>query len=170
MLPEGASGQVRRVARQFALIAYAGELATKHGITGWKEGDATAAAKECFDLWVDDFGGADGKREHRQVLEAVESFLFASISRFHDLRVSDNSIYAVKDRVGFVRSGVDGGHEYLVPATELTKLAEGYSREQIITALRMAGMLNEPGKDGKSAIVLPRAVGKQMKGFIITPK
>lgn len=170
MLPEGASGQVRRVARQFALIAYAGELATKNGITGWKAGEATAAAKECFDLWVDDFGGADGKREHRQVIEAVESFLFANISRFHDLRVSDNSLYTVKDRVGFVRSGEDGGHEYLVPATQLTQLAEGYSREQIITALRMAGMLNEPGKDGKSAIVLPRAVGKQMKGFIITQK
>ena len=170
MLPECASGQVRRVARQFALTAYAGELATKHGITGWKEGEATAAAKECFLLWVDDFGGADGKREDRQVQEAVESFLFANISRFHDLRVSENSIYAVKDRVGFVRDGVDGGHEYLVPATQLTQLAEGYSREQIITALRMAGMLNEPGKDGKSAIVLPRAVGKQMKGFIITPK
>ena len=170
ILPEGASGQVRRVARQFALTAYAGEMASKHGITGWKAGEATAAAKECFLLWVDDFGGADGKREHRQVLEAVESFLFANISRFHDLRVSENSIYAVKDRVGFVRDGVDGGHEYLVPATQLTQLAEGYSREQIITALRMAGMLNEPGKDGKSAIVLPRAVGKQMKGFIITPK
>jgi putative DNA primase/helicase len=80
ILPEGASGQVRRVARQFALIAYAGELATKHGVTGWKAGEATAAAKECFLLWVDDFGGADGKREHRQVLESVESFLFANIT------------------------------------------------------------------------------------------
>lgn len=169
MLPDGASGQVRRVARQFALIAYAGELATKHGITGWKEGEATAAAKECFLMWVDDFGGADGKREHRQVIDAVEAFLFSNISRFHDLAVSDGSMYTVKDRVGFVRGGGDDGKEYIVPSTQLTKLADGYSKEQIITALRTVDMINAPGKDGKAAIV-QRIQGKTERVFVITPK
>jgi hypothetical protein len=155
------------VARQFALIAYAGELATKHGITGWKAGEATEAAKECFLLWVDDFGGADGKREHRQVLEAVESFMFANISRFQG---TGETLYrGGKERVGFVRNNPGDDGAFLVPATQLTQLAEGYSREQIINALRMAGKVNEPGKDGKNAIVLPhRDNGKQMKGFIIT--
>ncbi|WMP16963.1 DUF927 domain-containing protein [Thiothrix lacustris] len=169
MLPDGASGQVRRVARQFALTAYAGELATKHGITGWKAGDATAAAKECFELWVDGFGGADGNRETRQIIEAVEAFLFANISRFHDLSASDKSLYTVKDRVGFVRSGAGDNKEYLVPSTQLAKLAEGYSKDQIITALRTVDMINAPGKDGKAAIV-QRLDGKSERVFIITPK
>jgi uncharacterized protein (DUF927 family) len=169
-LPEGASGQVQRVARQFALTAFAGELATKHGITGWKEGAATAAAKECFLLWVDGFGGADGNRETRQIIDAVESFIFANISRFHDLKASENSLYAVKDRVGFVRSAGDA-KEYVVPSTQLVKLADGYSREQIITALRTVDMINAPGKDGKNAINNTLKVGsarEQFKGFVIT--
>jgi putative DNA primase/helicase len=166
-LPDGASGQVRRIARQYALIAYAGELATKHGITGWKAGEATAAVKECFLLAVEDFGGADGKREHRQVLEAVESFLFANITRFQG--TCETLYRGSKERVGFVRNNPGDDGAFLVPTTQLTQLAEGYSREQIITALRIAGKLNEPGKDGKNAIVLPhRDNGKQMKGFIIT--
>ncbi|MDX9990052.1 DUF927 domain-containing protein [Thiothrix unzii] len=167
-LPEGASGQVRRVARQFALTAYAGELATKHGVTGWKEGEATAAAKECFLLWVDGFGGADGSRETRQIIESVESFLFANISRFHDMTVSDGSIYTVKDRVGFVRSAGET-KEFIIPATQLVKLAEGYSKEQIITALRTVDMVNAPGKDGKAAIVM-KLDGKSERVFIISPK
>ncbi|UJS24034.1 DUF927 domain-containing protein [Thiothrix winogradskyi] len=152
MLPEDASGQVRRVARQFALIAYAGELATKHGITGWKAGEATAAAKECFDSWVDDFGGADGKREHRQVIEAVESFLFSQISRFQGTNLSEGSVYNIKDRVGFVRNRPEEDGAFLVPTAQLVKLAEGYSKEQIIAALRTVDMINAPDKDGKNAI------------------
>lgn len=167
-LPEGASGQVRRVARQFALTAYAGEMASKHGITGWKEGVATAAAKECFLLWVDGFGGADGSRETRQIIESVESFLFANISRFHDLKASENSLYTIKDRVGFVRSAGET-KEFIIPATQLVKLAEGYSKEQIITALRTVDMVNAPGKDGKTAIVM-KLDGKSERVFIISPK
>ena len=169
MLPEGASGQVRRVARQFALIAYAGELATKHGITGWKAGEASAAAKECFLLWVDDFGGADGKREHRQVIEAVEKFLFANISRFQG--TSETFYRGNKERVGFVRNNPGEDGAFIIPTGQLTQLAEGYSKEQIITALRMAGMLNEPGKDGKSAVSEWIATEKKsMRVYTITTK
>lgn len=167
LLPSGASGQVRRVARQFALIAYAGELATEHGITGWKPGTASAAAKECFVLWVDDFGGADGKREHHKIIDAVDAFLFANISRFHDLAVSDKSVYTVKDRVGFVGSTQDGRKEYFVPATQITQLAAGYGREQIISALRIAGSLNDPDPAGKLTVT-KRLGGKLERVFIIT--
>lgn len=167
-LPAGASGQVQRVARQFALIAYAGELATKHGVTGWRAGEATAAVKECFDLWVDEFGGADGNRETYQIIEAVKAFLFSNIHRFHDLSVSAHSVYAVKDRVGFILKKVANvGKEYAIESGQLTELAKGYSREQIVSALRTAGMINAPGKDGKSA-VNKRILGETRRFFTIT--
>src|ERR1039457_5426789 len=41
---EHASGEVFRAARRFALVAFAGEYASNHGITGWPEGEATRAA------------------------------------------------------------------------------------------------------------------------------
>lgn len=39
-VPQGASGQVSRVASRFALIGIAGELATKQGLTGWPIGES----------------------------------------------------------------------------------------------------------------------------------
>ena len=46
-------GQVRSVARRFALIAVGGELATMAGITGWDPNEATDAA-ECVSAWKKD--------------------------------------------------------------------------------------------------------------------
>jgi uncharacterized protein (DUF927 family) len=162
-LPDGASGQVRRVARQFALTAYAGELATQYGVTGWQAGEAKAAAKECFDLWVDGFGGADGKREDKQIIEAVESFLMRHHSRFQDMQLE--TPLPVHDRAGFFRDGGQG-REYLVPPTQLARLAEGYSKEQILTALRTVDMINEPDKEGKAAVAV-RIEKRPQRVFVI---
>jgi putative DNA primase/helicase len=65
--PAGASEQVMRVVDRFALVAVAGEMATKAGLTGWKEGDATLAAYTCFIAWIEARGGL----ENREEMEAV---------------------------------------------------------------------------------------------------
>ena len=39
-LPQNAKGQDMRVFERFMFIGFAGELATKYGITGWNIGDA----------------------------------------------------------------------------------------------------------------------------------
>ncbi len=62
--PPDAAGQVLRVAQRFGLVAVAGELATRYGVTGWAEGEAIQAAGRCFAAWLDSFGGA-GNREDR---------------------------------------------------------------------------------------------------------
>ncbi|MDD2924476.1 DUF927 domain-containing protein [Rhodoferax sp.] len=74
LLPSGAAGQVKRGARRFALIAAAGELATQAGLTGWPEGEATRAAKICFDAWISSRGGA-GSSEVTAMLRQVRRFL-----------------------------------------------------------------------------------------------
>jgi uncharacterized protein (DUF927 family) len=48
IVPAHAAGQVERVARRFALVAMAGELATRCKLTGWPEGEAAHAARKCF--------------------------------------------------------------------------------------------------------------------------
>lgn len=75
-IAENASGQVERVGRRFAAVATAGELATEAGITGWPKGEATWAAKKCFDAWVTSRGGI-GNDEDRQMLRQVRAFLEA---------------------------------------------------------------------------------------------
>lgn len=65
--PAGASGQALRVADRFALVAVAGEMASRMGLTGWPERTAQDAAYACFVAWVDERGGT----ENREELDAV---------------------------------------------------------------------------------------------------
>lgn len=74
LMLDNASGQVKRGARRFALVAAAGEIATDAGLTGWGDGEATQAAKACFDAWIESRGGA-GASEVTSMLRAVRSFL-----------------------------------------------------------------------------------------------
>lgn len=75
-VPEGASGQVERVAARFALVAVAGELATEAGLTGWPQGESTRAVRTCFDAWLAQRGGA-GNAETAQMLRQVRAFVAA---------------------------------------------------------------------------------------------
>lgn len=75
-VPDGASGQVARVAARFALVGVAGALATEAGLTGWDEGESEGAAKACFDAWLQARGGA-GNGEVKAMLRQVRGFLEA---------------------------------------------------------------------------------------------
>ena len=61
------AGQVARVAGRFALVAAAGELATRAGITGWPAGEAERAARRLLDDWI----AARGTRGDAEALAAV---------------------------------------------------------------------------------------------------
>ncbi|MCC6380132.1 MAG: DUF927 domain-containing protein [Burkholderiales bacterium] len=61
------AGQTKRVAARFALVAAAGELATRAGITGWPAGEAERAASQLFRDWV----GARGTRGDAEALAAL---------------------------------------------------------------------------------------------------
>ncbi|MBB1455213.1 DUF927 domain-containing protein [Pseudoalteromonas sp. SG43-5] len=66
-----AGGQVQRAAAKFALVGLSGELATKWGITDWSKGEAYAAAKECFNSWLNTRGG-EGNMEDKQLFDHVK--------------------------------------------------------------------------------------------------
>jgi putative DNA primase/helicase len=61
------AGQTKRVAARFALVAAAGELATRAGITGWTNGEASRAAKRLLDDWL----AARGTRGDAEELAAI---------------------------------------------------------------------------------------------------
>ncbi|MGV1044746.1 DUF927 domain-containing protein [Limnohabitans sp.] len=147
--PLDAAGQVLRVARRFALVAVAGELATEYGLTGWKMGEADWAAKTCFDAWLDSFGGI-GNKEERAILSQVQAFFEAhGASRFEDLE--NQGTQRIINRVGYVRKGANGGREYLVlPEAFNRELCCGFDTKVATLTLIKAGLL-KPGKDGKSS-------------------
>ena len=150
LLTDNDNSQHDVVATRFALVAFAGELATRYGITGWAEGEATRAANRCFNDWLVGFG--KGNREHAQILETVRAFIERNGSKFRDLEIN-TPLYEIPDMVGCYRTTSDGqGREYIVLASQFARVIESYSAKQALPVLRDAGWLNEPDSTGKSAI------------------
>lgn len=151
-MPTGAEGQVERVARRFALVAVAGELATYYKLTGWQKGESTQAALRCFATWLEGFGG-NGNREERAILSQVRGFLEAhGASRFED--VSATVDQRIPNRVGFYRTGENGAREFLIPPIAFrTEICKGLDDKIAIRILRKSGLLI-PAKDGKPSHVV----------------
>ena len=113
IMPAGASGQVKRGGRRFALVAAAGEMATAAGLTGWPEGEAIRAANACFTGWLALRGGA-GSSERANMLRQVRSFFEAHgearFSFWH--RVGDDHASKTINRAGLRRVFYSDGTPY----------------------------------------------------------
>lgn len=147
VVPEGAEGQVSRVARRFAVVAIAGETATRYGLTGWDDGDATCAASKCFASWLAGFGGAHN-REQRAILDQVLGFIEAhGTSRFEGMKSGHD--VRIPNRVGFFRTNGQGERELLVLVQSFRQeVCRGIDYKSAIRVLKKAGVL-VPDKDGK---------------------
>jgi uncharacterized protein (DUF927 family) len=145
-VPPNADGQVRSVAKRFALIAAAGELATAYDITGWPKGEAIRAADACFERWLSARGGA-GAAEDMQAVEQVRTFIAAhGGSRFERVDSDAPSDQKIINRAGFKRR--EGGEwEYLIlPATWRNEVCLGLDHGGAAKALGRHSLL-VPGKD-----------------------
>ena len=167
--PADASGQVIRVARRFGLLAVAGELASRWGLTGWDGGAARAAVRKCFDAWLDGFGGP-GDREDRALLEQVRAFFEThGDSRFGEAVPDANKTErAIINRAGYRRHNPETDEvQYLVlPETFRRDVCAGFDAKQAAKVLVQAGWLT-PGKDGKVA-QCPRipALGRTARCYV----
>ncbi|VEG89918.1 DUF927 domain-containing protein [Legionella spiritensis] len=144
-----ATGQVIRVARRFALVAASGELATRFGLTGWKESDSFAAAENCFTAWLDAFG-KDGNREDRAIMAQVRAFFEShGASRFDSANHPNNE--KILNRAGFYQTDDEGLRIFMV-LTEVYKneLCKGFDQRTVTRTLLQAGWL-KPSLDGNAS-------------------
>lgn len=147
-VPDGADGQVARVADRFALVAAAGEVATALGVTGWQPGTAESAAARCFSDWL--AGRGDGEAaEVRQAIEQAQAFVEREgAARFQPW--DGDAARPIPNRAGFVRDGADGGREWLVfPDVFRREVAAGLDATAAARALAAKGMLSL-ARDGRS--------------------
>jgi uncharacterized protein (DUF927 family) len=139
-VPEGADGQVRRVATRFALAAAGGELATALGITGWGEGEAMQAARTCFAAWIARRGGSQPKEE-REALEQVAHFLEKhGEARFVDLDHPDQR-RDVANRAGYRQNGGEGTEYFILPTVWRSEVCEGLDHRMVSRVLVEHGYL-----------------------------
>ncbi len=154
-MPPEATGEVKRAAERFAVIAAAGELATGWGITGWSTGEATEAAQRCFLDWLKRRGttGASdveaGFRQVRAFIAANGSSRFQPIGNSARTTGDNASIPVVRDRVGFWRHHIDTEEtEYLIfPDTFKDQVCKGQSSRSVLQELDKRGFLVRDGQN-----------------------
>lgn len=161
-LQSSASGQANRAADKFALIAAAGEYATKIGITGWEQGWATHAANHCFKDWIAQRGG-DGNLEDKQALDHVREMLTKyGESRFSrmegDGAKTDEHAPRTMERWGFRKTttafdSMEGDTSetvfYITPKS-FGDLCKGFDKSRVADLLDKAGVLIEKDKPEKN--------------------
>ena len=153
--------QASRVLTSLALVAMAGELATRYGITGWNQEEAFRAALHCYRLWGG--RGATGTDfETTSLIRQVYDF----ITRHGDSRFSSvgNDIpggeagtvrvsnHAVHHRAGYYRDLKNGDREYLLTHDGIREATRGFDFRHAWQELLRIGVLI-PGRDHVSQSV-----------------
>jgi putative DNA primase/helicase len=180
-LSSGASGQASRAADAFGLVAAAGEMATRFGITGWADGVATKAALQCFRAWIE-YRGGEGDKESRDMLEAVRLH-FAMYGESHYSRmnegepVTDDHAPRTMMRYGFRRTTDTGDNMagrttetvYFVMADPFRKeICKGYNYKHVAELLEAKGALARGDKDHLyQKRVLPGTDKKRVPCYVI---
>jgi putative DNA primase/helicase len=154
VLPGKADGQAYRAANRFALVAVAGELASRWGITGWEAGEADEAARSCFRAWLEHRGGPANVEPARMVAQVKQFLERHGEARFVPWR-SDGQHWAIKDRAGFRKPTPQAGTLeaaetfYVLPETFQNEVCAGFDYREVARALVAVGALKYDKKGHK---------------------
>ena len=98
LCPAGSDGQVLRVARRFALCAYAGWLAADAGLFGDDvdavKGDIAEGVKKCFAAWLADRGGTEAGEDSAIMRDIARFFEQYGESCFRSVSQDGNGWHA----------------------------------------------------------------------------
>ena len=135
--------QIGRVAKRFALVAVAGELATEYGILPWNTGEASLYARECFKSFAENFETSEEKQKRlcMTVLEFVQSYP----ANFDYVIPPDQTVYKATNTNPLcgsvvygtpIKAGTFGEPAIVVFTSEGMKRAGGDCYEETIKALK----------------------------------
>lgn len=140
-----AEGQARRAAARFALIAAAGELATKLGLTGWPEGAALQAAATCFRAWLARRPSGEGNSEERSMLAQVRMhFEQHGEARYTDWSrpvAEDNHAAKTLLRCGFRKHEPSSTEWFVFPESFKSEVCKGFDFREVAKLLLRLGHL-----------------------------
>jgi putative DNA primase/helicase len=168
MTPEGAGNQVGRAINRFALVAAAGELATRLGITGWATGEAIKATQACLDAWLVDRGHL-GNQEDAATLRQIRQFFTShQYSRFADW---DDPNHRPAQMVGYRKSpqiGNDEGVLFFVLPEGWREINKGRDYKKAAKLALDTGWIVRNQMNKTQGITrLPYSNGKPIRVYII---
>ena len=148
-------GHIVRVANYFALVATAGELATKANITGWKAGTAFNAVQKVFNQWLGSFEQV-GDYENREIVAHIKAFFEANeSSRFEAITPDSNHIERINNRVGYWK--IENGEKifYVLPEQFKNEICKGYDSRKAARALLAYNLLEHDADKNQKTVRLP---------------
>jgi putative DNA primase/helicase len=155
--------QVRRIARRFALIAAAGELAIGRGIAPWPAGAAFLASLRLFSAWKAARGGGDNA-EAAQDVELVRAYLEELGGQF-----ASSESQRPRHCSGYIHQLRNGERRWLLFPSTWKKIFAG--RDAAAAARRLAerGILLATGEGNyQRTCKVPGDTGKSMSFYVIT--
>ncbi len=164
-------GQVKRIANRFALIATAGELATKWGVTGWQENNALEACITCFKDWINNRGGY-GSQEEGEMLEQVRDEISKNRkNNFLDWEKAKKDSAMINEFWGYFVNPTENsngqelsGFEFRLTNTGLKSICKGFNVQKVVGVLRKNGFIILT-KDGKSTYPKKDPITKNQMRF-----
>jgi putative DNA primase/helicase len=160
-VPEESSPQVRRVAKRFALMGFAGELATEAGVTMWDHEESTKAAAKCFQAWIEQRGGTGAQEEKAAIAQVKYYFERYSESRF--IRAGDDN-HRPHDMAGYIRNEGSDVQFLVTPEVFKRDICEGLNASKVAGYCKDAGLL-VPDKAGKNSTSV-HLDGKQKRVYV----
>ena len=157
-------GQAARVARRFALVGLAGDLATVRGLTGWRADEALRASARCYMDWLQNFGAGDKERE--RLLVQVRGFIERHGGSRFERTDSGAAPVVVRDRVGFLRETAAGLQYLVLPEAFKSELTHRCETGWAIRELIREGWLL-PGKDRATQTI--RVGGEPRRLYVLSP-
>lgn len=171
------SSQAYRVAKRFAIVAAAGEMATQAGITGWQEGQAISAVKICLNNWLDNYS-RDGEHENRQIIKQFQEFIEKhGSSRFQkwiepikiqgkvdisDQPYIENKVY---NCVGYRRYETD--EYYFYSNVFEQEFCKSHGLKKVLQTLDSAGLLNKNEVPRKTLKVTLRDTKTRLRVYAV---
>jgi putative DNA primase/helicase len=162
--------EVYRAATRFALVAFAGETATKLNITKWEQGEASKAAEIIFRAWFDNRigrGGSDAERAISQIRAFIEAH---GSSRFEMLTETDQPLDTSKiiNRAGFRKQNDSGELEYLFLSETFRKeVCKGFDCKFVCKILDERGLLSTDSVGYQKQL---KYAGTKIRAYWISPK
>lgn len=142
-VPEGADGQVKRVATKVAAAVMAGEMATAMGITGWEANEAFQSVGQTFSKWLSN-RGTIGQQEPEKAVDQVKSFLRChGMSRFMPITKRSNGGYSldgpertINNMAGFRVANDNDTNEFIVfPHVFTGEMCQGLNSSTVTRTL-----------------------------------
>lgn len=172
--------QIQRVAKRFALVAVAGELATEYDVLPWAVGEATQFASLCFKSFVEGFETTEDRQ--LRLCKGVLDFAVAYPNNFEYVIPPDVTVYQAVNPNPFFGSIVyglpingsnRGEPAVLVLTSEGMKRACAGNQSEVIKALEARGWLqtnNGTKKQFKSRTPVNVGGITVFGGYVVIPE